>query len=56
MSSAPIEQKSYEMPLRDGFSVAQFITVADIDSETSCTTRSMDDRSPYLVLRAEHLA
>ena len=31
MSSAPIEQKSYEMPPRDGFTVTQFITVADID-------------------------
>src|SRR3954449_13377604 len=27
----PVEQKSYEMPPRDGFTVAQFLTVADID-------------------------
>ena len=31
MSSAPIEQKSYEMPPREGFTVTHFITVADID-------------------------
>src|SRR6202162_243266 len=31
MSSAQIEQKSYEMPPRDGFTVTHFITVGDID-------------------------
>jgi hypothetical protein len=31
MSSVQIEQKSYEMPPRDGFTVTHFITVADID-------------------------
>jgi catechol 2,3-dioxygenase-like lactoylglutathione lyase family enzyme len=31
MNSVQIEQKSYEMPPRDGFSVAYFLTVADID-------------------------
>jgi catechol 2,3-dioxygenase-like lactoylglutathione lyase family enzyme len=31
MSSVQIEQKSYEMPPRDGFTVTDFITVADID-------------------------
>ena len=31
MNSVKIEQKSYEMPPRDGFSVAHFLTVADID-------------------------
>ena len=30
MSSVRIEQKSYEMPPRDGFAVTHFITVADI--------------------------
>jgi hypothetical protein len=30
MSSVQIEQKSYEMPPRDGFTVAHFITVAEI--------------------------
>src|SRR5580658_4909187 len=31
MNSVHIEQKSYEMPPRDGFTVTHFITVADID-------------------------
>jgi len=31
MSSVRIEQKSYEMPPRGGFTVTHFITVADID-------------------------
>ena len=31
MSSVRIEQKSYEMPPRGGFTVTHFITVAGID-------------------------
>jgi predicted enzyme related to lactoylglutathione lyase len=31
MNSVQIEQKSHEMPPRDGFTVAHFLTVADID-------------------------
>jgi catechol 2,3-dioxygenase-like lactoylglutathione lyase family enzyme len=31
MKSVQIDQKSYEMPPREGFSVAHFLTVADID-------------------------
>jgi catechol 2,3-dioxygenase-like lactoylglutathione lyase family enzyme len=31
MNSAQIEQKSYEMPPREGFTVAHFLTVADIE-------------------------
>ncbi len=31
MSSVQIEHKSYEMPPRDGISVAHFLTVADVD-------------------------
>ena len=31
MGSVQIEQKSYEMPPREGFTVAHFLTVADID-------------------------
>src|ERR1700685_4662158 len=31
MNSVQIEQKSYEMPHRDGFTVTHFLTVADID-------------------------
>ena len=29
--SVQVEQKSYEMPPRDGFTVTHFLTVADID-------------------------
>jgi hypothetical protein len=31
MSSVQIDQKSYEMPPREGISIAQFLTVADIE-------------------------
>jgi len=31
MNSVQIEQKSYEMPPRDGFTIAHFLTVADIE-------------------------
>ena len=31
MNSVQIEQKSYEMPPREGFSVAHFLTVADVE-------------------------
>ncbi len=31
MSQVQVEQKSYEMPPREGFTVAHFLTVADID-------------------------
>ena len=31
MNSVQIEQKSYEMPPREGISIAQFLTVADIE-------------------------
>jgi len=31
MNSVQIEQKAYEMPPRDGFTVAYFLTVADVD-------------------------
>jgi catechol 2,3-dioxygenase-like lactoylglutathione lyase family enzyme len=31
MNGVQVEQKSYEMPPRDGFTVAHFLTVADID-------------------------
>ena len=31
MSTVQIEQKSYEMPPREGISIAQFLTVADIE-------------------------
>jgi hypothetical protein len=31
MSSVQIEQKSYEMPPREGFTLTHFITIADIN-------------------------
>ena len=31
MNDVKVEQKSYEMPPREGFTVAHFLTVADID-------------------------
>ena len=31
MATVHVEQQNYEMPPRDGFSVAHFLTVADID-------------------------
>ena len=31
MGSVQVEQKSYEMPPRDGITVAHFLTVADVD-------------------------
>src|SRR5438270_11712145 len=31
MNAVQVEHKSYEMPPRDGFTVAHFLTVADID-------------------------
>src|SRR5208283_5467796 len=31
MNAVQIEQKSFEMPPREGFTVAHFLTVADID-------------------------
>ena len=30
MNQAQVEQKTYQMPPRDGFTVAHFLTVADI--------------------------
>ena len=34
MNSVQIGQKSYEMPPRDGFTVAYFLTVADVERST----------------------
>jgi catechol 2,3-dioxygenase-like lactoylglutathione lyase family enzyme len=31
MNAVQVEQKSYEMPPREGFTVAHFLTVADVD-------------------------
>jgi catechol 2,3-dioxygenase-like lactoylglutathione lyase family enzyme len=34
MSNVEVEQKSYSMPPREGFSIAHFLTVADIERST----------------------
>jgi hypothetical protein len=36
MSSVQIERKSYEMPPREGISIAHFLTVADIERSARC--------------------
>ena len=40
MSSVQIEQKSYEMPPKDGISIAHFLTVADVERSLATTKRS----------------
>ena len=42
MSSVQIEQKSYEMPPRDGFTVTHFITVGE-------TRRYIRDPDGYII-------
>jgi hypothetical protein len=44
MGSVQIEQKSYEMPPRDGFTVTHFITVADIDRSADFYERGFGGR------------
>ena len=44
MSSLRIEQKSYEMPSGDGFTVTHFITVADIDRSADSYGKVFGDR------------
>jgi hypothetical protein len=40
MSAVQVEQKSYEMPPREGISIAQFLTVADIFDRFATTKKS----------------
>jgi predicted enzyme related to lactoylglutathione lyase len=44
MNSVQVEQKSYEMPPRDGISVAHFLTVADIDRSARFYEKVFDGR------------
>ena len=44
MSSVHIEQKSYEMPPREGLTVTLFITVADIDRSARFYEKVFDGR------------
>ena len=48
MSSVQIEQKSYEMPPREGSSIAHFVTVADVER----SARYYGRRKPALALLA----
>ena len=40
MSSVQVEQKSYEMPPREGISIAYFLTVADVERSARYYERS----------------
>jgi hypothetical protein len=44
MNTVQIGQKSYEMPPRDGFTVAYFLTVADIDRSARFYEKVFDGR------------
>ena len=42
MSEVQVEQKTYQMPPQDGFTVAHFLTVADISDRFDFTKRSSE--------------
>jgi hypothetical protein len=42
MNGVQIEQKSYEMPPREGISVAQFLTVSDIERSARWYEKVLD--------------
>ena len=42
MNQVQVEHKSYQMPPQDGFTVAHFLTVADIDDRFDFTKRSSE--------------
>ena len=44
MSGVQMQQKNYEMPPRDGFTVTHFITVADIDRSADFYEKVFGDR------------
>ena len=44
MNSVQVGQKNYEMPPRDGFTVALFLTVADVDRSARFYERVFDGR------------
>ena len=46
MGSVQIEQKSYEMPPREGMSIAHFLTVADIERSAAQSTSDMKHVCP----------
>ncbi len=44
MNSVQVEQRSYEMPPQEGFSVAQFLTVADIERSARYSEKTFGAR------------
>src|SRR6201992_2459753 len=44
MASVEVEKKIYEMPPREGFSIAQFLTVADIERSLRFYEKVFDSR------------
>jgi catechol 2,3-dioxygenase-like lactoylglutathione lyase family enzyme len=44
MSQVQVEQKSYQMPPQDGFTVAYFLTVSDVDRSARFYERVFDGR------------
>ena len=40
MNAVQIKQKSYEMPPKEGISIAHFLTVADVERSLATTKRS----------------
>ena len=51
MTSVQIEQKSYEMPPKEGISIAHFLTVAT-STDRSITTRRSSARAFYAEVTA----
>ena len=44
MSQVQVEQKSYQMPPQDGFTVALFLTVADVERSARFYEKVFDGR------------
>ena len=42
MSEVQVEQKSYQMPPKDGITIAHFLTVADVEHRFDFTKRSSE--------------
>ena len=44
MDEAQVDQKSYQMPPHEGFTVAHFLTVTDLERSAELTKRSSEER------------
>ena len=44
MDEVQVEQKSYQMPPHEGFTVAHFLTVADLERSAEFTKRSSGEK------------